>query len=60
MRKLRSFIRERALEGHEAQLGKDHRLTKNSAKMFSDFLIRRRNVERLERLEELKRAYPWL
>ena len=46
---------QRALEGYEAQLGKDNNRTMDCANNFKIVLKRSRNVDRLA---ELKKAYP--
>ena len=54
MRKLRSFIRERALEGHEAQLGKEHEYTKrcahNLAACFGQIGFKLRDYSKLRKI----------
>lgn len=49
---------ERALEKCKAQLGKDHEYTNDCACNFKHCLKASGNDEK--KLEELKKAYPWL
>ena len=48
---------EKALKGYEAQLGKDHEMTKICEKNFSMCLNARENSSRLTKLQE---EYSWL